>query len=196
MQDADDDLPIDGPTFERLTKAKGQHEDFVTDTGRRTKRLLDGDILEVLNLRGSLTGDQYVAGKTFYRDWYEAGMAASGVIDPARVVVDGGTHKPAGDRQLDALWRWKRAVQSIGIVHSKPVICMLLCDEPLLDYGRRVFKRQQEKQATVAAITALQLGLQALDYHYHGQRRTGARTFHSPDFEVGIPPIDTQDPVS
>jgi hypothetical protein len=192
----DDELPIDGPTLERLAKAKGQHEDFITDSGRRTKRLLDGDVLEVLNSRGSITGDQYVAGKTFYQDWYEAGMAASGVIDPARVVVDGGTHKPVSDRQLDALWRWKRAVQGIGFIHSKPAICLVLLDEPLLDYGRRVFKRQQEKQATVAAITALQLSLQALDYHYHGQRRTGTRTFHGPDAEVGIPPIDTQGPES
>jgi hypothetical protein len=191
----DDELPIDGPTLERLAKAKGHYDEFITDSGRRTKRMLDGDVLELLNGRGSITGDQYVAGKTFYQDWYKSGLAASGVVDVAREVVDGGTHKPVSDHQLDALFRWKRAVQAIGIVHSKPVICLVLCDEPLLDYGRRVFRRQQEKQATVAAITALQLGLQALDYHYHGQRRTGMRTFHGADSEVGIPPIDSRDPV-
>lgn len=178
--------PVDsgeGPTPQREAMAGDQVEDFVTDSGRRTRRLLDGDVLELLNTRGSITGDQFVAGRTFYQDWYEAGLAASGVIDPSREVVDGGTHKPVSERQLDAMWRWKRAVQNIGKIHSKPLICLVLLDETLLNYGRRVFGRHQEKQATVAAITALQLALQALDWHYHGQRKTPrTQTSHLPDY--------------
>lgn len=190
--DRDDAFPLDGPTPERLRKAGPQVEDFIGRSGRLTKRMLDGDVLELLNGRGSITGDQYVAGKTFYQDWYQSGLAASGVVDVAREVVDGGTHKPVSEHQLDALFRWKRAVQAIGIIHSKPIICLVLLDEPLADYGRRVFRRQHEKPATIAAITALQLGLQALDHHYHGQRRTPTRSSHEPDYRPTILPPDEQ----
>ncbi len=190
------DLPPDtgdGPTPQREARAGEQVEEFVTESGRKSKRMLDDSVLELLNSRGSISGDQYVAGWAFYEDWYTAGMAASGVINPGREVVDGGTHKPVSERQLDAMWRWKRAMQAVGVVHSKALVCLVLIGEPLKSYGRRVYKRQQEKQATVAAITALSDALQALDWHYHGQRKTPrTQVSHLPDYRpTELPTAET-----
>lgn len=188
----DEDPPAagDGPTPERLAMADGQTEPFISDSGRRTVRMLDRSVLDMLNNRGSISGDQYVAGSQFYEDWYTAGLAASGVIDPAREVVDGGLLQTQTDHQLDALFAWKRAMQAVGIIHSHSLVSLVLLEESLLSYGRRVFNRTQEKQATVAAITALQLALSALDLHYHGQRRLGTRASHSDGYRPNIPPID------
>lgn len=180
------DLPDDtgeGPTPQREARAGDMLEEFVAKGGRRTVRLLDGSVLELLNSRGSITADQYNAGWSFYESWYIAGMAASGAVDPSREVVDGGQHKPVTDRQLDAMWRFKRAIQAVGIVHSKALICMVLLDEKPVDYGRRVYKRTQEKQATVAGITALVDALTALDFHLYGARKSPRMSSaHMPDY--------------
>jgi hypothetical protein len=180
-------LPEDtgeGPTPQREAMAGDMVEEYTTESGRKIKRLLDGSVLELLNTRGSISGDQYTAGWSFFEDWYYSGMAASGAVDTEREVVDGGQHKPVTDKQLDAMFRWKRAIQAVGMVHSKALICLVLLDETPKSYGRRVYKRTQEKQATVAGITALVDALTALDYHYYGQRKTPrTQSSHLPDYK-------------
>lgn len=179
----------EGPTPQREAVAGEMSEDFITDSGRKTRRMLDGggQVLEMLNARGSITGDQYVAGWTFYEDWYKAGLAASGVIDPGREVVDGGTHKPVSDIQLDALWNWKRAVQAVGKVHSHVLIAMVICDEKAVDYGRRMHKKTQPKDASNSAVTSLRNALQELDYHYHGRRKQPrTQSSHAPDYRPTV----------
>jgi hypothetical protein len=185
----------DGPTPQRLAMAGDDVEDFVTSAGRLTKRLLDGHPLERMNNRGMLSGDQYVAGWAFCEDHYFSGLEANGVVDPTREIVDGGTHKPMNDRQLDALFRWKRAVQAVGPIHSRVLICMLILEESALSYGRRTYRRTQAKGAKLAANTALVDALQSLDWHYHGQRRNPTRSASlGPISEAQARAIDKRDP--
>lgn len=174
--------PIDRPTTERLAKARGDHEDFVTESGRRTLRMLDGSVLDMLASRRSITGDQYAAGAEFYRDWYLAGLAASGVIDPAKEVVDGGQIAGQSEVQMHHLGKWQKAVAAIGRVHSNAIVCIVLNEERLEDFGKRVFGYAKAKNAALSALTSLRLALTELDHHYHGQRHTKTRVSHLNDY--------------
>lgn len=181
-----------GPTPERLAKANGEFEEFTADQTEhwRAIRMLDNHVLEFLQSRRIISGDQYCAGAQFYDDWYKAGMAASGVIDPGRVIVDGGKVDLISDVKLEALGQWTKAVQAVGKVHSGVLIDILLVEETLLDWGRRRFGYKNEKQAKQAATTAIKLALEALDYYYHGQRKQRIRSAHAPDYRPEIDPED------
>jgi hypothetical protein len=152
----------------------------------RAIRLLDTHVLEYLQSRSIITGDQYCAGVEFYSDWYKAGLAASGVIDPGRVIVDGGSSDTMTEIKLDALHRWQRAVQALGLIHSQVLTDILLTEEPLVQWGRRRAGQNSPKLAKLAALTALRLSLEALDLHYHGRRRTPARSSHAEDYRPSI----------
>lgn len=180
----------DEPTPERLKLAGDAVEDFVTDTGRHTVRMMDDSVLDYLNNRGCITGDQYHAGSQFYADWYYSGLANSGVIDPGRVVVDGGPGAQASDKKLDAMTRWKDAVQAVGRVHSAVLVAVVLLGERLDHYGRRRFKQTNRERQRLTAITALQLALEALDGHYYGKRRARTVSAHAEGYRPGIEPLD------
>lgn len=177
-----------GPTPERLRMAGEAVEAFKPEENEnwRAIRLLDNHVLEFLRKRESITGDQYSAGNQFFSDWYYGGMANSGVIDPGRVIVDGGLIEPAGDRKLFALGRWTKAVQAIGKVHSTTLIDLVLTEQPLHQWGARRFGQANRGRARAAAITALVLALEQLDLHYHGPRRTKARSVHVDDYRPTI----------
>ena len=145
--------PIATATPERLAKAGADIEDFIADTGARTKRMLDGSVLDMLASRRSISGDQYAAGCRLYADWYHAGLASSGVIDPARVVVDGGQSAGANDRILDAAGRFKKALLAVGKVHSHPLVNIVLLAQRLEDYGRNRYGVTDAKDARLKAIT-------------------------------------------
>ena len=176
------------PTPERLAKAGDATGEHVTESGRRTVRMLDGSQVSMLFERGSLNADQFNAGERFYADWYFAGLAASGVIDPARDVVDGGKIETMTERRLAALGRWQSAVQGVGKMHSQALTCIVLLDEPLEVYGRRYHKRASRKDATIAAITVLQVALAQLDLYYYGERSTRTGASHAPDYRPSIEP--------
>jgi hypothetical protein len=175
-----DDRQTIGPTPERLAKAGEDVEAFTPDANlhHRAIRMLDGHILEQLASRDVISGDQYNAGTQFFADWYFSGLAASGVIDPGRVIVDGGETMRESDRKLSAMTRWKRAVQAVGMVHSNVLTAVVLLEESLTVYGRRRFHQKNEKLARLAATTALQGALEQLDCHYYGQRKTATRASH------------------
>lgn len=177
-----------GPTPERLAKANGEFEEFTADQTEhwRAIRMLDNHVLEFLQSRRIISGDQYCAGAQFYDDWYTAGMAASGVIDPGRVIVDGGKVDLVSDIKLEALGQWAKAVQAVGLVHSQILTDVLLVEETLENWGRRRFGYKNEKQAKQAATVAIKLALEALDYYYHGQRKQRTRSAHAPDYRPGI----------
>lgn len=189
----DPDNPAESPTAERLRMAGSEVEDFVTDSGRRTKRMLDGHVLELLVARRSITGDQYSAGCQYYEDWFNSGLANSGVIDPGRVIVDGGKIEHASDFQLNALTRWQRAVRAVGLIHSQVLSDVLLSEITLEAYGRRVYKQANPKLAKLAATASLVDALRALDYHYHGQRHTRPSHSHEPGYRPVIQPADIGD---
>ena len=182
-----------GPTPERLAKAGDAVEVFTPDQNEHWKaiRLLDAHVLEYLRKRECITGDQHSAGHQFYSDWYYAGLANSGVIDPGRIVVDGGQIEPAGDRRLFALSRWQKAVQGVGRVHSTTLIDLLLTEQPLHVWGARRFGQANRERARQAAITALVLALEQLDIHYHGPRHTRTRSAHIDGYRPEIMPEET-----
>ncbi|MEP6826986.1 MAG: hypothetical protein ABJA10_02805 [Aestuariivirga sp.] len=185
------------PTLERLKKAGEEIEDRVVNTGGENEpdvvvvQMLDGSALDMLFSRGTITGDQYAAGVRFYGDWYYAGLGNSGVVDPTRVQVDGGTHKAISDRVLDSADRYKRAKKALGIVHSYVLVCILIEEEKLQDFGRKAHRRVNIDQARLAATASLRDALTALDYHYYGQRNTKGGTYHTDDYRPEILPADT-----
>lgn len=177
-----------GPTPERLRMAGDAVEAFTADENEhwRAIRLLDAHVLEDLRSRKAITGDQYSAGMRFYADWYLSGLANSGVIDPGRVVVDGGKIDHLNDVKLAALNRWQKAVQALGLIVSQVLTDILLSEEPLASYGVRRCGYGNPKLARLAAIGALKTSLDALDYYYYGQRHTKVRTAHTEDYRPTI----------
>lgn len=182
-----------GPTKERLRKARDEWERNVIEIGEGeskvsslTYRMLDGSVLDNLASRKVITGDQYTAGVQLYQDWYLAGFASSGVIDPSKDVVDGGVVASANDRVLDAAGRFAKALLAVGKVHSHPLINIILIEQPLNEYGMKRFAIKDEKDARLKAITSLQLALEQLDYHYYGQRKTKGGSSHVADYRPSI----------
>lgn len=178
-----------GPTPERLRMAGENVEVFTADENEnwRAMRLVDKHVLAQLMSRGVISGDEYSAGAQFYGDWYLSGLANSGVIDPGRVVVDGGKADHLNDIKLSALNRWQKAVQAVGLIHSQVLTDVLLSEEDLEVYGRRRFGQNNEKRARLAAQIALKLALEQLDLHYHGRRKTPMRAAHAADYRPTIP---------
>lgn len=185
MHTIDEDKP-DGATPERLAKAGEATGEFVTSSGRRTKRLLDGSVLDLLLSRRVITGDQYHAGARFYSDWYYAGLAQSGVVDPARIVVDGSAHPGQTDRALDALTRWKAALVALGMVHSHVMTSVVLLEVPLVEYGWQRFRQRAPEKARLTATVALKGALDQLDSHYYGKREGTYRCAHAADYRPAI----------
>lgn len=160
----------DGPTPERKRKAGGAHAAHITDEGRTTVRFTDGDIVEYMQTRGMINGDMYDCGKRFYRDWYESGLAASGVVDPGKVIVDGGNPEPGIIRRMEFAQRWAVACKAVGDVLCRPLTDMVLLDEPPTVYAMKHLGRNDPKDARLAAYTVLTLALDALVLHYLGPR--------------------------
>lgn len=179
-----DRLKKAGDEWERNVIEMGEGENKVSSL---TYRMLDGSVLDNLASRKVITGDQYTAGVQLYQDWYLAGFASSGVIDPSKDVVDGGVIAGANDRVLDAAGRFAKALIAVGKVHSHPLINIILIEQPLNEYGLRRFAIKDEKDARLKAITALQLALEQLDYHYYGQRKTRSGSSHLDDYRPNIP---------
>lgn len=187
---ADTNHPTDaiGPTPERLRMAGDAVEVYTPDKSEnwRAIRLSDESPLEYLQSRGAITGDQYAAGMRYYGDWYKSGLANSGVIDPGRVIVDGGQVEHFSDRKLDAMTRYNRALKAVGPTLSPVLADLLLKGERLEDYGRRKCGQKSFKLARLAATSQLKLGLDALDYHYHGRRDNPTRASHAADYRPSI----------
>lgn len=181
------DRPI-GPTPERLAKAGEAVEVYTPDKSEnwRAIRLSDESPLEYLQSRGSLSGDQYAAGLRYYGDWYRSGLANSGVIDPGRVIVDGGQVEHWSDRKLDAMTRYNRAMKAVGPIFGMVLADLLLKGERLEEYGRRKCGQNNFKLARLAATSNFKLALDALDFHYYGRRDTRTRTAHAADYRPDI----------
>lgn len=181
-----------GPTPERLAKAGRAVEPFTVgdNVNHAAIRMLDGHILERLATRKVISGDQYHAGTRFYSDWYHSGLAASGVIDPSKDVVDGGKGYSDTERKLQAMTAYKNAVKAIGKIHSTVVTDLVLLEQSLEEWSHRWFHQKSPKLARNQAHAALILALAALDYYYYGQRKERSRSAH---FAGNKPPISPDD---
>lgn len=172
------------PTPERLRKAGDAISHHKTDEGRTAFRFTDGDILEHMQARSMIDGDQYGAGKQFYSDWYNSGLAASGVVDPGRVIVDGGNPEPGVIRRMEFAQRWTIACRAIGAVHLHPLTDMVLLDTPATTYAMRHMGMKDPKDCRLGAYILLKAALDALVLHYYGQRRMRASYHRGERFEV------------
>ena len=186
----------DKPTPERLTKAGDDFEEVITGIVDRngvvdekiTLRLLDGSVLDMLLSRSTITTDQYIAGGQFYSDWYYAGFANSGVVDPTKEHVDGGSSDQMQDRTLDAAGRFFKACIKLSEPHLNVLNNVLLLETTLESYGRKRYGRNDPKDARLASITSLQDALTSLDHHYYGKRDAKTRAAHQPDYRPSITP--------
>lgn len=186
-------MSIERPTAERLAKASEEFEERVVKIGDEPEatvvQMLDGSVLDRLLSRRQIATAQYSAGVRFYGDWYAAGLASSGVIDPSKDVVDGGNSEPAQVRQAEAAGRWVRAVQAVGKIHSNVLINVLLIEMSLQAYGQRDRRYADPKDARLAATVSLRNALTELDHHYYGQREDRPRHSHAPDYRPAIVPV-------
>lgn len=180
----------DQPTPERLAKAGEDHERVITAMIDRngdideklTMRFLDGSVLDMLLSRSTITSDQYTAGGQFYSDWYYAGFANSGVVDPTKEHVDGGNSDQMQDRALDAAGRFAKAAIVLSEPHLNVLNNVVLLETKLEDYGFKRYGRTDPKGARLAAITSLQDALTALDHHYYGKRHAKTQASHVQDY--------------
>lgn len=168
------------PTPERLRKAGDAVSPHKTDEGRTAVRFTDGDILEHMQSRGMISGDQYECGKRYYSHWEKSGLAASGVVDPGRIIVDGGNPEPTILRQMEFAQEWARAGMAIGFVHCHPLTEMVLLETPATVYAMRHMGMRDPKDARLAAYTLLKAALDALVLHYMGPRHMRA-SYHRGD---------------
>jgi hypothetical protein len=177
-----------GPTLERLRMAGDAIEAYAPEqnTNWRAVRLLDNHVLEGMRSRRAISGDQYNAGMRFYSDWYLSGQANSGVIDPGRIIVDGGKIDHMSDIKLAAATRYERTIRALGLIVSHVLTCVILIEESLDSYGTRVCGFKNPKQAKFAAAERLKQSLSALDYYYYGRRETKVRSAHATDYRPDI----------
>ena len=173
------------PTPERLRHAGDDVEDFITDTNKRTRRIQD--TLDMLASRRKITGDQYTAGRELYDDWYKSGLAASGVVDPARIVVDGGKFEFMTDVAIDALGRFAKAIKHVKDVHAHALTNIVLIGVSLAEYAWKYEGYTDVENAKIAATTRLRAALTELDYFYYGHRKTKRGSSHAPDYRPTIP---------
>lgn len=181
---AADALPMREPdilvaTPDRLAKAetkneKGevierQYEDFVTTTGRKTLRLLDGSILDRLFSKAEkhpIDGNQYVAGRQLQVDWDNSNAGKVRVVDTTRDAVDGGKMADITAAAMDALRRYNRAKKKVGPSHAHVLEEVLIFERTLEEYGKRYCFHRNPKLAKVAAKDALRRALHDLAFHY------------------------------
>jgi hypothetical protein len=189
----EDTAAVDGPTHERLAKSRGEIEDFVTDSGRRTVRMLDGSVLDQLEKAKVISGDQYNAGCQIYSDWYFSGLAFSGVIDPGKEVVDGGNKDPTNERQMAALTRYARAIKHLGLVHSHVITNVVLIEMSREEYAFRRWGQKSPKLAKLATNTALINALEELDGFYYGRREVRMRKSAIEGYRPEIIPTEAAD---
>lgn len=174
-----------GPTPERLRQARAAGPDAVQDVVTEvaagdtvekaaTRRLLDGDVLELLLKRGVIDAEQYACGRDFHRHWERSPLGTSGVVDLERPRVDGGQHKPESEARLHHLTEWKKLVVALGAVHSAPLCICVLEGQSLEDYGLRRSGYRNGRQARDWAQARLTGALEQLVHIMLGDRR--ART--------------------
>ena len=171
-----------GPTPERLAKAGRDVEPVASETGYTTLRVLDGSVLEQLatlgkrNPRKGITGDQYHAGCRYYADAYQAGLFASGVIDPAAVRVDGGQHKGVSSSRLEAQSRYNAALKALDATSAHILSRVVLHELAINTYANRYRQFAQARERRAIALHTLRVALDQLDRHYYPPRRDKIRS--------------------
>jgi len=193
-----DDVPASqriGPTPERLAKAGADAEYFSPgkNENHRALRLNDTSPIDRLRRQMLITADQYNAGCRYFQDWYKAGFCPSGVIDPMKERVDGGTHKHVSDAVLAAQTRYNHALKALDYDCSIALQEVVLHERPFRAYANQEspeFPQFRERRAV--ALRLLRKGLSQLAAHYWPPRRGGAKVMVTEGARPGIMPVDAE----
>lgn len=169
-----------GPTPERLAKA-GEDVELLTpsdSTNFRAMRLNDTWPLDALRAEGKkrtpeITADQYAAGLRYFTDWYKAGLCPSGVIDPAKERVDGGTYKDIAETVLAAQTRFNHAIKVLDYDARHVLDAVVLQCIPLHEYSGRYREYRYAQERRAAGLYVLRKALTQLSLHYAPPRRSG-----------------------
>lgn len=140
---------------------------------------------------------QYDAGLRLQKDFYLAGMTASGAIDPTKPKVDSSASPSVAEAKIDAGTRLRLALEAVGIIHSNVLVSIVLHDETLDEYAARKGRYKDRAMARASVLTSLENALDQLDVFYCKSDGRSNRKFddnmivlrqskeHS--FEVGVP---------
>jgi len=174
-----------GPTIERLRHAADAGADTTVRVALEVKernglgvervlttRMLDGDVLELLFAHHDIDQEQLACGQEFYRHWYRSGLAASGVIDPAKERVDGGAQEQQSDVQLFHLGKWQGMVRRLGQVHSRVMCDCVLIGHSLQAYGLAHSGRRSHERARDWAKARITAALEQLVLNELGPKRS------------------------
>lgn len=173
-----------GATPERLAHAALAGDDAIVETvtevtdrnGRSerasTRRLLDGDVLELLLKRSVIDSEQYGVGKEFRRHWECSRVGSAGVMDMERERVDGGQFKPESEVQLWHLTKWRKMVEQLGQIHSNVMCTCVLLDTSMQDFGDRNSGQKDKEKARTWAQARLTAALEQLVLNELGPKHT------------------------
>lgn len=188
------DPPI-GPTPERLRMAGEDVEVFTPSEAAhfRTIRMVDTTPIDKLRKHNDITADQYNAGCRYFSDWYKAGFAASGVIDPARERVDCEGKHDIADVVLAAQTRFNHALKALDADAKHILDDVVLSEAPLRVYADRFREFPQYRERRAVALTLLRKALTQLARHYWPPRRDGIRSAMEPGSRPVIMPMEASE---
>lgn len=164
------------PTRQRLRMAKSPaviidgkiviaaNDNYVIDSETGAARMQDSPI-DRLRRTGSITEGQHAAGKSYYADWYAAGLAPLGAFDYTRPIVDGASPKSHSDYRSSASFRWNAARGAMGSFLAAVVDPVVLSELSLEQAGFGVGVKNRP-QAVAVARDRLVGGLDVLAKQY------------------------------
>lgn len=172
-----------GPTPERLRRAIGDdgkpvvsEVDLGENVNWKAFRLNDAPLGRLLHCKHpKITVDQFNAGEAYHAVVYYTGMMASGVVDPSRVVVDGGQHKHIPDRLIAAKARYERIIKGTAkrAFHDRMpyelhhiVDAVVVQEIPLGEYAERFQRIKERRSRQAVALDRLHMGLDWLVSHF------------------------------
>ena len=113
--------------------------------------------------REQIDPDQYDAGERLRKDWHRSGMMPRMTADLARETGLGGRSEMT-DEQVAAWQRYKRAIQTVGLILSPILVHVCCMGWPADDWAKSRGRPQGD------GIAALRLALDALCVHYGSKR--------------------------
>lgn len=163
----EEDLPIAGPTAERLAHAAGAFEVGGDTRGGNKLITMRDSPIERASARGVISQRQYTAAMKFRLHWYRAGLLAPlSSLDLDRVFAGDGTGH-SGMARTDIQYfhrqRYREAgqylIEKLGAIHLA-VIEAIVCDEqPFENVGTKL----QWKSTTKGAAAVTQMLRDGLD---------------------------------
>jgi hypothetical protein len=142
---------------------------IVADDGSRADvvRFHDGDMLEHMSRNKMITLTQKGWGQKLKDSHAQSGQLASCTVDLSRPVVDlTPDYTRAVVAKLAAVDEFNRALAAVGIVHSRTLCAIVICNQPLVDFGRAHSGLKSERQAVGFAQGAVVGALNQLGEFY------------------------------